>query len=109
VEGGGGGGTFVTWQSLSQAGARGGGGEMTEWLGCKLSPRCTKKHHFLGSKNPQALHTLVIPALMKFQNAKKFPCMHHLLLQSFTKVDHLHVMIENFTSKYSKSQNASNS
>jgi hypothetical protein len=63
----------------------------------------------MGSKNPQAVHTLVTPALMKFQNAKEFPCMHHLLLQSFTKVDHLHVMIDNFTSKYNKSQNASNS
>jgi hypothetical protein len=34
--------------------------------------------------------------------------MHHLLLLSFTKVDHLHVMIENFTSKYNMSQNAYN-
>jgi hypothetical protein len=74
-----------------------------------LSPSCTKKHHFLGSKKPQAVHTLVTLALMKFQNAKEFPCMHHLLLQSFTKVDHLHGMIENFTSTYNKSQNASNS
>jgi hypothetical protein len=77
--------------------------------GNDLSPSCTKKHHFLESKNPQAVHTLVTPALMKFKNAKEFPCMHHLLLQSFTKVDHLHAMIENFTGKYNKSQNASNS
>jgi hypothetical protein len=73
-----------------------------------LSPSCIKKHHFLKSKNAKAVHTLVTPALMKFQNHKEFPCKHHLLLRSFSKVDHLHVMIENFTSKYNKIQNAYN-
>jgi hypothetical protein len=73
-----------------------------------LSHSCTNKQHFLESKNAQAVHTLVTPALMTFHNDKEFPCKHHLLLLSFSKVDHLHAMIENCTSKYNESQNAYN-
>jgi hypothetical protein len=117
----------VIWESVSQAGARGGGSDGVAQVQNillmirnnqnsikpneqenDLSPSCTKKQHFLEFKNAQVVHTLVTPALMKFQNDKEFPCMLHLLLQSFTKVDHLHAMIENFTSKYNKSQNAYN-